>query len=117
MRVEVCAWDRERFLVVLLGSGNTLLALDEIAVGVDVVETLSLSHVLRSVVLSNAEGFVCVHNHVAATAEPTLAERELTRRLLSLARTLGTPMLDHVIFGSDGYYSFVEAATQRSSLN
>ena len=51
---------------------------------------------------------IVAHNHPSGRLEPSPEDREITHRLKAAGDTLGLALLDHVIFSSQGYYSFVE---------
>jgi DNA repair protein RadC len=51
---------------------------------------------------------IVAHNHPSGRLDPSPEDREITRRLKEAADTLGIALLDHVIFSSEGYFSFVE---------
>lgn len=67
--------------------------------------------VLRPCILCNATGFVVAHNHPSGVTNPSRADIQVTRQLRDAGKTMGIPLLDHVIVG-DAYsnpYSFAEA--------
>ena len=49
-----------------------------------------------------------VHNHPSGNPDPSRDDREITARLVEAAKLLGIRVLDHVILGRNGYFSFVE---------
>jgi len=55
-----------------------------------------------------AAAVVCCHNHPSGVLDPSPEDREVTLRLKQAGELLGIPLLDHVIFGREGYYSFLE---------
>lgn len=55
-----------------------------------------------------AAGVVVVHNHPSGDPEPSADDVVLTRRLEEAGVVLGVPLLDHVIVGEGGGYSFSE---------
>lgn len=67
--------------------------------------------VLRPVILSNACGFIVVHNHPSGDTAPSRADIQVTRQLRESAKTMGIDFLDHIIVGDPGTppYSFNEA--------
>ncbi len=67
--------------------------------------------VLRPCILSNASGFIVAHNHPSGDTDPSRADIQITRALREAGKTMGMPLIDHVIVG-DSYsepYSFSEA--------
>jgi DNA repair protein RadC len=51
---------------------------------------------------------IVAHNHPSGRLDPSSEDREITRKLKEAADILGIALLDHIIFSSRGYYSFVE---------
>jgi len=67
--------------------------------------------VLRPCILCNASAFAVAHNHPSGDTDPSRADIQVTRQLREAGKTIGIPLLDHVILG-DAYstpYSFNEA--------
>ncbi|MBX3325924.1 MAG: hypothetical protein KF682_08500 [Nitrospira sp.] len=48
------------------------------------------------------------HNHPSGDQTPSSEDRQLTTRLKQAADIIGIRMLDHVIIGESGYYSFAD---------
>ncbi|MDP3981365.1 MAG: DNA repair protein RadC [Chlamydiota bacterium] len=57
----------------------------------------------------HASGFVLVHNHPSGDIAPSLDDIKLTKRIDEAARLLELRLLDHLIVGKKGYYSFKES--------
>jgi DNA repair protein RadC len=55
-----------------------------------------------------AAALAFVHNHPSGNPAPSQDDREITARLVESAKLLGIRVLDHVILGKNGYFSFVE---------
>lgn len=74
--------------------------------------TSSLVHpreVFRPAIAEAAAGIIVVHNHPSGNPTPSADDRAVTRQLVEAGRLLDMPVYDHVIVGSDGYFSFAEA--------
>lgn len=63
----------------------------------------------RRILAEPVATFVLVHNHPSGDPAPSVEDARLTERMDAAARLLGLPMLDHVIIGADGYFSFADA--------
>lgn len=55
-----------------------------------------------------AAAVIFAHNHPSGVAEPSSADRRITERLCSALALLDIRVLDHIIVGSGGEYSFAE---------
>lgn len=105
---ELAHRSREIFKVLFLDSRGRILAVEELFRG-----TLNESAVYPREVLSKALDYkavslVLVHNHPSGDPSPSSEDISLTRRLLLGAEVLGLQILDHVIIGREGYFSFAE---------
>ena len=58
------------------------------------------------VIRDSAAAVIFVHNHPSGDPDPSLDDRDLTRRLSECGHILGIRVLDHLVVGSDGHYSF-----------
>lgn len=53
-----------------------------------------------------ATQLIMVHNHPSGAAEPSLADKELTKKVKNAAALFDIRMLDHVIISREGNFSF-----------
>jgi DNA repair protein RadC len=65
--------------------------------------------VFRPAVALNAYAAVLMHNHPSGDPSPSDADRRITRKLSESGRILSIELLDHVIIGEPGTFSFREA--------
>ena len=63
---------------------------------------------IKHSLLNNAAYVMCFHNHPSGDPEPSQADRLLTRRLEDSGRLLEIPLIDRIIIGDGGFYSFRE---------
>ncbi len=64
--------------------------------------------ILGPAVALGAASVVIAHNHPGGDPEPSAADLDSTRRLASAARTLGLPLLDHLVIGDGRFTSLAE---------
>lgn len=62
----------------------------------------------REALKANAYALIIAHNHPSLDPTPTVEDIKLTKRLSRLSRLLEIPILDHIIFTGEKYYSFKE---------
>ncbi|MFO0680534.1 MAG: JAB domain-containing protein [Sandaracinus sp.] len=65
--------------------------------------------VLRPVLLNASAAMVVVHNHPSGDPSPSPEDVALTERLVRGAEVLGVRVLDHVVIGAQGHFSFLDA--------
>ena len=56
----------------------------------------------------SASTIICIHNHPSNDTTPSKADIEFTKNLVKIGRIQGIPVIDHIIIGSNNYYSFLE---------
>ncbi len=64
--------------------------------------------VYRRAILLRSSAVVVAHNHPSGDPSPSREDRSLTARLGQCGQMLGIPLLDHIIFGADGHWSFAD---------
>lgn len=64
--------------------------------------------VFKHAYLCSASGIICVHNHPSGDVNPSREDIRITNSLVELGKMNGILIIDHIITGSDKYYSFFE---------
>jgi DNA repair protein RadC len=64
--------------------------------------------VVRRALGHNAAAMIVTHNHPSGVAEPSRADRALTRRLQEAAALIDVRLLDHVVIGDGETVSFAD---------
>lgn len=100
--------DRERFYSVLLDTKCKVIGVDMVSQGSLDFAPVVPREVYKATVLSSAASVIFVHSHPSGDPQPSEKDRELTKQLYLAGELLGIEMLDHVIIGSDSFYSFAE---------
>jgi len=99
----------EIFCVLALDSQNRLIAVEQIQRG-SVNRTAVFPRLIVEASLKHrATAVVLAHNHPGGGAQPSEADRQLTRKLKMLLRDLDIVVHDHIIVaGPDQHYSFAQ---------
>ena len=113
MRKELSQYDREVLCVVNLNNKMQPINFNIVSMGSINSSIASIPNILKSGILSNAYGFLLLHNHPSGDVTPSAADIETTIRCVEAGKLMTIPCLDHVIVGgSNGnYLSFREAGT------
>lgn len=101
---------RESFFVVLLDVRSRVMALHEISTGVVDSALVHPREVFAPAVRESAVAIVIAHNHPSGDPSPSRQDHDVTDRLKSAGSMLGIDVLDHVVVGTDRYYSFADEA-------
>jgi DNA repair protein RadC len=62
----------------------------------------------RKAILDNAYQLIIAHNHPSLCVKPTSADIALTKRLKRISKLIEIPIIDHIIFSKENYFSFKE---------
>lgn len=65
--------------------------------------------IFRVLLKHNAYAFILGHNHPSGGLEPSVEDTAVTQKLLKLSKMMQLPMIDHIIYTNDNYYSFLQA--------
>lgn len=107
-RVKLAGLPNEAFMVIYINVKNEVIdyallqegTLDNVAVYPRrIVETALSNH---------ASGVILVHNHPSGNPLPSKEDKILTREIADAAYALDIRVLDHLIVGKEGYFSFME---------
>jgi DNA repair protein RadC len=99
---------QEHFLCLSLNGAHEVMVTRVVSVGLVNRTIVHPREVFADPLVDRAAAIVVAHNHPSGNVEPSLEDREVTRRLRDAGETLGVNLLDHVIFSSTTYYSFLE---------
>ncbi|MBX9852352.1 MAG: DNA repair protein RadC [Cytophagaceae bacterium] len=108
MKPELLDLEHEQFWVVLLNRANFVLKKVFISSG-GVSGTVADPKMIFKMALDNlSSGIILVHNHPSGNLKPSEADKQLTRKVKEAGALLEIPVLDHIIFTNDNYYSFAD---------
>jgi DNA repair protein RadC len=97
--------EQETFHVLLLDGRHALRRREQISSGTLTTSLVHPREVFRPAVREGAAAILCAHNHPSGDPEPSAEDLEVTRRLLRAGKTLGIPLLDHIVIGEGRFVS------------
>ena len=98
----------ERFMVVLLDTKNRVIKTETVTVGILDSSLIHPREVFRNAVKSNAASVILAHNHPSGDPAPSKEDERTTKRLCEAGELMGISVLDHVVIGERGHFSFKE---------
>jgi DNA repair protein RadC len=98
----------EVFACLFLDSRHRVIRYEELFRGTIDGASVHPREVLRQALLHNAAAVIFAHNHPSGIAEPSDADRRITRRLKDALSLVDIRVLDHVIVGDRTATSFAE---------
>lgn len=100
--------DREMFMVMYLTAQNHVIDCELHSLGAVDTTPVYPREVFRGALLANACAIICVHNHPSGDHKPSAPDNEITRQLVRAGELLNIKVLDHVILGAEGYFSYAD---------
>jgi DNA repair protein RadC len=100
--------NQEHFLVLTLNGAHELIRSNLVSIGLVNRTVIHPREVYAPALEDRAAAIIVAHNHPSGNLEPSLDDEEVTERLNEAGELLGIRLLDHVIFASDSYSSFVQ---------
>jgi len=99
---------QEQFRCLYLNTRNPIIADRTISIGSINSSLVHPREVFHGAVQYSANAMILVHNHPSGNLEPSRQDLDLTRKLQDVARLFSISILDHIIVGREGYFSFKE---------
>jgi len=90
----------EVFGCLFLDNRHRVLAFEELFRGTIDGASVHPREVVRACLRHNASAVILAHNHPSGVAEPSAADRSITRELKDALQLIGVRVLDHLVIGS-----------------
>jgi DNA repair protein RadC len=98
----------EVFCCVFLDAQNRVLAVEELFRGTLTQTSVYPREIVKRALTHNAAALILAHNHPSGVAEPSQADRLLTRKLSESLALVDIRVLDHFIVAGPSSLSFME---------
>ena len=108
LRLQMALLERETFMLLWLDNQNRLIAHETLFKGTINSTEVHPREVVKSGLKHNAAAAVLAHNHPSGQAEPSHADRQITKRLKSALTLVDIRLLDHLVVGEIDVVSFAE---------
>lgn len=97
---------QEKLICLYTNTSNELLDEKTVAIGSLNVLSIKPRDIFYYALKSNAYGIILIHNHPNGYCKPSQEDILFTDKVKNLAIELGFEILDHIVIGKDGYFSF-----------
>lgn len=98
----------EVFAVLFLDNRHRVIVCEELFRGTIDGAAVYPREVVKAALAHNAAAVILAHNHPSGVAEPSRADRDLTRRLTEALALVDIRVLDHLVIGDGTSTSFAE---------
>ena len=97
---------KEHFWVLLLNNDNQVIGISEIAKGTTTHVSIDMKEIFQLVLKTNATGIIISHNHPSGKLKASASDKQLTKKIKTIADLFSVSLIDHIIITSESYYSF-----------
>lgn len=98
----------EEFWTIYLNRANIIIKKEKTTSGGITGTVVDARLIFKTAVEHLACGIILVHNHPSGNKEPSQADKQLTQKLKEAGKLLDIPVIDHIIFTDNGYFSFAD---------
>ena len=99
---------QEHLIIVCVNRRNEIIAEKIVYIGTGSNMPISHQDVFRAAFNAKAHAFYLIHNHPDGDIKPSIDDLFVTDEIIKAGKQLGISLLDHIIIGKEGYYSFQE---------
>ena len=97
---------QEYFLSLTLDGASNLIQKRTVFIGTLNHSIVHPREVFADAISDRSAGIMFVHNHPSGNVEPSKEDIAITQRLIEVGRIIGIEVVDHIIIGQNGYFSF-----------
>lgn len=99
---------KEQFWVILMNKANGIIKKSKISDGGISGTVVDPKIVFKEALDNLASNIILIHNHPSGNLKPSAADVTITNKIKEAGNLLDIPVLDHIIFTDNGYFSFVD---------
>ena len=97
--------DQEAFYVVYLNTQNVVISVENIFMGTLNQLLIHPREIFKRAYQLSSNAIILVHNHPSGNSLPSAQDNYITQNIIDVGDILQISVLDHIIIGSDEYYS------------
>ncbi|MBC8430707.1 MAG: DNA repair protein RadC [Desulfobacterales bacterium] len=100
---------QEHFLCASVNGANEIINIRVVSIGLVDRSHVHPREVFADPLIDRASAVILAHNHPVGALNPSEQDIETTQRLRQAGEIMGIAVLDHIIFNSTEYFSFLES--------
>ena len=97
---------KEKLIAVSLDAKLKIITFEVVGVGLVSGVFARPAEALRTSIMVNAYGVILLHNHPSGDPTPSDEDKAFTQQIKRSCDDLGIKLHDHIIIGSDRFFSF-----------
>lgn len=98
----------EEFWILLLDRANQIIKKVNISEGGISGTVADPKKIFKLALENNSTSIILAHNHPSNNLNPSKQDKDLTTKIVSAGKVIEIGVLDHIIVGSDNYFSFAD---------
>jgi DNA repair protein RadC len=99
---------KEIFKIILLDSQNAMMRDITVSEGALDRSIVHPREVFKPAIRESAAAIILMHNHPSGDPAPSKNDKSITEKLSATGEVVGIKVLDHIIIGKKGYFSFCD---------
>ncbi len=99
---------RECFVAIYLDAKNRVIADETLFTGTVTASAVYPREVVKAALTHTAAAVIFAHNHPSGDPAPSPDDMAITRKLVQACGLMGITVHEHLIIGSEGYFSFAD---------
>lgn len=99
---------RERVVAIYLDAQNVAIGIHDVSVGTAGGAMVHPREVFGPAIALAASALIVAHNHPSGDPTPSSEDKAITQRLRDAGELLGIQLLDHIVMGTERFYTFAD---------
>lgn len=99
---------QEKLIAVYLDVKKNILGYDTVFIGTINKSVAHPREIFKKAILNNASAIIIIHNHPSGDVTPSNEDTMFTNQMLECGKIMGIYLIDHLIFGHNNYYSYMD---------
>ncbi len=100
--------EQEHFICLSLNGAHEVKYIRVVSIGLVNRTLVHPREIFSDPLKDRAAAIIIAHNHPSGNLAPSTEDSSITSRIKKAGEILGVPLLDHIIFTGNEYYSFLE---------
>ncbi len=100
---------QENFYAIYLDAKSKLITYKLLFKGTINSSCVHPREVFKYAFLESAYSIIVIHNHPSGDPTPSSQDEEVTYMLFQIGKLMAIPVVDHIVFGKNKYFSFYES--------
>jgi DNA repair protein RadC len=100
--------DKELFVCAFLDNQNNIISTKVMSEGTVNEAPVYPREIVKEAILNDANAVILSHNHPGGSISPSIADKDVTMKIVEALKTVNIKTIDHIIVGNDKACSFAE---------